>query len=208
MNRLLIIGAGGHGVVVAEAAADAGLWNEIQFLDDDVSANAVLDFPVAGTVDQLNTLVDENSSVIVAIGDNRKRLSLCKEIAGRGLHLATVIHPNAWISPSATISPGTVVCAGAIVNARASLGLACIQNTGATVDHDCVIEAGAHISPGANLAGNVSVGECAWIGIGSAVNEGVQIGHDVIAGAGSAIVSDVSACETVGGVPAKRIVSQ
>ena len=208
MSRLLIIGAGGHGVVVADAAAESGLWNEILFLDDDASADAVLDFPVAGTVGQLSALVDENSSIIVAIGDNRKRLSLSKSVAGDGHHLATVIHPKGWISPSATISSGTVVCAGAMVNARASLGPACILNTGATVDHDCVIEEGVHISPGANLAGNVIVGECAWIGIGSAVREGVEIGHDVIVGAGSAVVADVSAGHTVGGVPAKMLATQ
>lgn len=208
MNRLLIIGAGGHGVVVAEAAADTGLWNEIQFLDDGVSANAVLDFPVAGTLDQLDTLMDENSSVVVAIGDNRKRLALCNDIVSKGLPLATVIHPTACISSSASIARGVVVCAGAIVNARSKLGRACILNTAATVDHDGVIADGAHISPGANLAGNVTVGECAWIGIGSAVREGVRIGHDAIAGAGSAVVSDVSAGATVGGVPAKRLDTQ
>ena len=205
MNRLLIIGAGGHGAVVAEAAAEAGLWREILFLDDDRTTDSVLEFPIVGTTDQLESLADETSDIIVAIGDNRQRLSLCGEIAESGFRLATIIHPKACISPSATLSSGTVVCARAVINARAKLGGGCILNTGATVDHDCIIEDGVHISPGANLAGRVTVGECTWIGIGSAVREGVRIGHDVIAGAGSAIVSDVNDGETVVGVPAKRI---
>ena len=33
-NNLLIIGAGGHGKVVAESAAKMGRWSEIAFLDD------------------------------------------------------------------------------------------------------------------------------------------------------------------------------
>jgi sugar O-acyltransferase (sialic acid O-acetyltransferase NeuD family) len=208
VKQLLIVGAGGHGAVTAEAAAAIGRWKEILFLDDDSSLGTVLEYPVAGAVNQLFALAEQNSEVIVAIGDNRKRLSLCNEITAKGLKLATVIHPNACISPSATILPGTLVCAGAIVNARATLGRACILNTGATVDHDCVIEDGVHISPGANLAGNVSVGECTWIGIGSAIKEGVKVGRDVVAGAGSAIISDVDDGETVGGVPARRLNKQ
>ena len=208
MKRLLIIGAGGHGVVVAEAAAGSGLWNEIQFLDDDIAADSVPSFPIVGRVYEFNALADDDTGIIVAIGDNRVRLALSSDIASSGCHLATVVHPTACISSSASISPGAVVCAGAIINARAMLGRASILSTGATVDHDCDIAAGAHISPGANLAGNVTVGECAWIGIGSAVREGVHIGRDVIAGAGSAIISDVGDGETVGGVPAKRLVKQ
>jgi len=107
MNRLLIIGAGGHGVVVAEAAADAGLWNEIQFLDDDVSANAVLDFPVAGTVDQLNTLVDENSSVIwtrTQVSSLRSAITASDCLCARKSRAGDFISPRSF-----TPTPGSVL---------------------------------------------------------------------------------------------------
>ena len=209
MMRLFIVGAGGgHGAVVAEAASATGRWRDIQFLDDNPESDTVLGFSVVGDIDQLDILGDEDFEVIVAVGDNRRRLSLCRDFSEKGLRLATVIHPHACISPSAAVSPGTVVCAGTVVNARAQLGFACILNTSATVDHDCVIDDGVHISPGANLAGNVLVGECTWIGIGSAIKVGVRIGRDVIAGAGSAVISDVPDGETVGGVPARRLSQQ
>ena len=136
MSRLFVVGAGGHGAVVAEAAADSGRWRELVFLDDDELLQTVIDLPVAGRIDELFALVDQESEVIVAIGSNRRRLELCDEIAGNGLRLATVIHPRACVSKSASISKGTVVCAGVIVNARASVGRACILNTGSTIDHD------------------------------------------------------------------------
>jgi sugar O-acyltransferase (sialic acid O-acetyltransferase NeuD family) len=205
VKRLLILGAGGHGAVVAEAAAQSGLWEEISFLDDDTSIDSVLDYPVAGAIAQVFTLADQDSEIVVAIGNNRQRLSLCNEILAKGLELATVIHPNACISPSATISSGSVVFAGAVVNVGAKLGRACILNTSATVDHDCIIEDGAHISPGANLAGDVTIGECTWVGLGSVIKEGVQIGSDTITGAGSAVIADVGNGETVVGVPARRL---
>jgi sugar O-acyltransferase (sialic acid O-acetyltransferase NeuD family) len=208
MSRLLIIGAGGHGVVVAEAAADTGRWQEILFLDDNASSDSVLEFPVAGTVDQLAEFATDDTEVVVAIGDNRKRLEICSEVLADEFSLATVVHPSVCVSNSASVSPGTVMCAGVIVNARARVGQGCIVNTAATVDHDCVIGDGAHISPGANLAGEVTVGECSWVGIGSSIREGVRIGSDAIVGAGAAVVADVEDGDMVGGVPARRLNNQ
>jgi sugar O-acyltransferase (sialic acid O-acetyltransferase NeuD family) len=205
MSRLIVVGAGGHGAVAAEAAAEIGRWREILFLDDDESIQSVLDFTVAGRIEELFTLADEESEVVVAIGDNRRRIELCEKIDRNGVRLAAVIHPTACISKSASISAGSVILSGAIVNARAKVGCACILNTGSTIDHDCVLEDGVHISPGANLGGTVRVGQCAWIGIGSSLREGVTIGRDSIIGAGAAVVSDVGDALTVGGVPAKEL---
>jgi sugar O-acyltransferase (sialic acid O-acetyltransferase NeuD family) len=203
MTRLLIVGAGGHGAVVAEAAVAAGKWSEIAFLDDDGSKAQVLEFPILGTSGEMSSFLDGDTEVFVAIGDNRRRLELLRSIAKENAKLATVIHPTATISPSAAISAGTVACAGVIVNARATVGLGCILNTAATIDHDCAIEDGVHVSPGANLGGIVHVGSCTWIGIGSSVREGTRIGRDSMVGAGSAVVSDVVDGVTVGGVPAR-----
>lgn len=208
MSRLLVVGAGGHGAVVAEAANESGHWSEIGFLDDDESLGAVLDFPVVGTTGMMSSLANEDTELFVAIGDNRHRLELCEEVIRSGLRLATVVHPDAIVSRSATISGGTVVCAGAIVNARTHVGLACIINTGATIDHDCKLEDGVHVSPGANLAGGVHVGKCAWIGVGAAVREGTTIGRHTVVGAGSAVVCDIGGALTVGGVPAKVLTKQ
>jgi sugar O-acyltransferase (sialic acid O-acetyltransferase NeuD family) len=202
VSRLFVIGAGGHGAVVADAAGESGRWDQIAFLDDNESLDTVLDFRVAGTTEAMFSLADDDAEFILAVGDNRHRLELCDRIVQDGLRLATVVHPAACVSKSALISAGTVVCAGAVINARAQVGRACIVNTGATVDHDCILEDGVHVSPGANLAGTVRIRRRAWIGIGSSVREGLTIGRDSIVGAGSAVVNDVGEALTVGGVPA------
>ena len=203
MIRLLIIGAGGHGAVVAEAAAFSDRWSEIVFLEDKTSESQVLGFPIVGSTSEIDEVLDNQTEAIVAIGDNRRRLELLSTINEGGGAIATVVHPKACVSPSATISIGAALLAGSIVNARTTVGVGCIANTGATIDHDCKIGGGVHISPGANLAGDVSVGECSWVGIGASVKEGVRIGYDVIVGAGAAVVSNVEDGVTVGGVPAR-----
>ena len=205
MKRLLIIGAGGHGAVVADAALESGNWTEIALLDDNPPGASVLNWPVVGGLEDLNKHLDADTEAVVAVGDNERRLNILDSIASNSGVLVSVVHPRACVSRSAAIRTGSVLCAGAIVNARASLGSGCIVNTGATVDHDCVIGDGVHISPGANLAGGVIVGDCAWIGIGAAIKEGTQIGRDAVVGAGAAVISDVADGEKVGGVPAQGL---
>ena len=203
MTRLLIIGAGGHGAVVAEAAAAMGRWSDIAFLDDGYPNCIASGLPVVGMVSELSEHLNSDSEAIVAIGDNRARLELLDSLGNARCAVATIVHPAAIVSPSATIGAGSVLLGGVVVNARANIGRGTILNSSCTVDHDCLLAEGVHVSPGTNLAGGVTVGRCAWLGIGSAVREGIQIGQYSVIGAGAAVIADVPGNVTVGGVPAK-----
>lgn len=204
MKGLLIIGAGGHGRVVADTAWESGLWDNIAFLDDNICGD-ILIWPVLGRVDQAQLFLNDYGSLAVAIGDNRKRVEMLYYFAKIGFALPPVIHPRAYVSSQAVIGLGTVVFAGSVINAGAVVGAGCIVNTGATVDHDCVLEEGVHLSPGVNLAGEVKVGRCSWVGIGSSVIQQVSIGKNVMIGAGAAVIEDVEDGATVVGVPGRVI---
>ena len=190
---------------MAEAATETGLWDGIVFLDDKLVGSRVLDIPVVATVDELTDHLDSSTEVLVALGNNARRLDLMKRIARAGATLATVIHPGAQISRSASIGDGCAIFAGVVVNARTKIGAGAILNTGATVDHDCDIGDGVHIAPGANLAGDVTIGDRSWIGIGASLRESVTIGSDCTVGAGAAVITDVADDTTVGGVPARTL---
>ena len=203
MRRLAILGASGHGRVVADAALLAG-WNEVVFFDDAwPQAETNGPWQVKGKTAALLQSRRSFDAVVVAIGDNEARLSKQRELLAEKVVVVGVIHPAAVVSRFATIGLGSVVFAGAVINPFAILGSACIVNTGATVDHDCVLADGVHISPGAHLGGAVQLGERTWIGIGAAVRHGISIGADVIVGAGAAVIKDIVDKETVTGVPAQ-----
>lgn len=208
MSELWILGAGGHGVVVADAARAMARWSDIAFFDDRWPAvEEVGEWPVRGTVSALRERIagQDGVQVVVAVGDNRQRLALTRELAAAGARLATVVHPFTAISTSAELGPGTVVMAGAVVNPRVRIGEAAILNTRTSVDHDCAIGHGVHLCPGSTLAGNVKVQDLAWVGIGSCVIQGVTIGTSSIVGAGAAVIRDVRECTTVAGCPAREI---
>ena len=209
MSKLVILGAGGHGAVVADAAELMQRWSTIVFLDDGLPTEEnIVGYAVAGDRSALSQLIEEeDTEVFVAVGDNITRLQLGQSIERQGARLATVIHPHSHVSRSATIGEGTILCAGAIVNARTSIASCCIINTSATIDHDCNIGTAVHISPGAVLAGGVTVEDLAWVGTGATINDGLRIGEGAIVGASAAVIENVQAGSKVVGVPARPIAS-
>lgn len=207
MKKLALLGASGHGKVVADAAL-AGDWDAVEFFDDAWPQRQDNDpWPVTGDSTALLARLGEFAGVLVSIGDGAVRLAHQEVLAAAGAHLAIVVHPAAVVSRYAQLGPGSVVMAGAVVQIGTVTGAAVIINTGATVDHDCQLADGVHVCPGAHLAGNVQVGRCSWIGIGAAVRQGMQIGARVLAGAGAVIVGPVADGLTVVGNPARSLVA-
>lgn len=198
MKSMRIIGAGGHGKVVAETAATCG-FTDIAFFDADFPDRRINGaWAIVGSAD-----AETDSLLFCAVGNNSMRAHL---FATLPLNCAPVLaHPAAYLSPSAQLGAGTFVAAGAVVNADARVGRGVILNTGCSIDHDCNLDDFVHVSPGARLAGNVRVGARSWIGIGAVVREGVTIGEDVLVAAGAAVVKDLPNDARVGGVPARPL---
>ncbi len=202
-KRLAILGASGHGKVVADAALK-GDWDEIIFFDDAwPELSEVGSWQVVGNSLQLLEQAVCFEGVVVAIGDNLIRIRKQHELEQTGIQIVTIIHPAAVVSSYSEIGNGCVVFAGAVINAFATIGCGCIVNTGSSIDHDCLLSDGVHVSPGAHLGGNVHVGKAAWIGIGASVKHSIQIGENVVVGAGAAVVNDIESGLIVVGVPAR-----
>lgn len=202
MNKLAILGASGHGKVVADCAECCG-WSQIAFFDDAWPKMAVNGrWPVIGTTENLITSLSDFDGVIVAIGNNHIRHQKLLKLADHGANIVTLLHPSAQISKYASMGSGSVAFACSVVNVDVSVGMGSIINTCASVDHDCLLGAAVHISPGARIAGGVSIGDRSWIGIGATVKQLITIGTDVIVGAGAVVVGNTQDAVTVMGVPA------
>jgi sugar O-acyltransferase (sialic acid O-acetyltransferase NeuD family) len=201
--RVLVIGAGGHGQVVADILRGAEAAGEaIEFggyLDDRVVQSG--DEVVLGKVSALPDL--PHDAAIVAIGDNETRARLSLRLETAGGRLAVARHPSAIVSDGACVGPGTMICAGAIVGVGARAGRGVILNTGCTVDHHVRVGDYAHIGPGARIGGDVVIGDGAFIGIGAIVLPQVTIGVGAVVGAGAVVIRNVPPGATVVGVPAK-----
>lgn len=201
VKSVIIIGASGHGKVVADVIQKSGN-RVIGFLDDNPSIGEnFIGFPVLGTVDEYRKFAAE---FVIAIGNANIREKVARRMTDVTWY--TAIHPTAVISDiDVEIGEGTVVMANAVINTGARIGRHCIINSGAIVEHDNRIADFVHVSVGAKLAGTVSVGKSSWIGIGASVSNNINICGNCMIGAGTVVIKDIKKAGTYAGVPAGRI---
>ena len=207
--RVLVLGAGGHGQVVADAllcaAAHGAEVELVGFLDDDPALEGapLLGLRVWGPLAALDAT--PHDAVILGIGSNAVRKRLYLELVARRERFVSAIHPGAVIGGGAALGSGVLVCAGAIINTGAQVGANVIINSGAIVEHHNCVGDHAHIGPGARLGGDVRVGEGTLVGIGAIVLPQQQVGAWCIVGAGAVVLRPVADDLTVAGVPARPV---
>lgn len=200
-KNVIIIGAGGHGKVVADTVLLSG-DNIVGFLDDNPNiGESFAGFPMLGRVDDFRNYSD--CSFVIAIGNADVRERIANQL--QGVKWYTAIHPTAVISElDVSIGDGTVIMANVAVNAGAVVGKHCILNTGSIVEHDNQLDDFVHVSVGAMLAGTVHVGKKTWIGIGASVRNNLSVCAGCMIGAGAVIVKNIEEAGTYVGVPAER----
>lgn len=203
MNRLVFIGASGHGKVCAEIAGKIGYKN-ILFLDDNSELLFCGGYPVTGATETFKRYLDGSTSFFIAIGNPGIRQRITEEIEKESGQITTLIHPNAIIGDDVEIGSGSVVMAGAILNPGTVIGKSVIINTASSVDHDCCIGNYSHVSVGAHIAGTVNIGVRTWIGAGATVINNIYICNDCMIGAGAVVVKDINEAGTYVGMPAKQ----
>jgi sugar O-acyltransferase (sialic acid O-acetyltransferase NeuD family) len=203
MNNLAILGASGHGKVLAEIAEKIG-WKNIFFFDDLFPKKKYLEhWKIIGTTDDLISQLNFFDGYIVGIGDNNVRLEKTRLLQSHSAKLISLKHPSSIVSNYSIIKEGSVIMAGVTINPFCKIGLSSIVNTMSSIDHDCILGEGVHIAPGVKMAGNINIGNKSFIGIGVTIKQGIQIGNNVIIGAGSLVLNDLKSNLVAFGVPAK-----
>jgi len=200
-QRLVLVGGGGHALVVAEAAHEAG-WTSLVCVDDGVEPRVT----GAMGVQRVGAILNDegqpawNGDWILCIGDLASRRGILDVTGEAGAR--SVFHPLSMVSRSATVGGGTFIAPRAIVHTRARVGAHCIVNSGAIVEHECELGDNVHIAPGAILAGEVRIGRDTLVGIGACVLPGRRVGEGCVIGAGAVVTRDVESGMVVMGVPA------
>ncbi len=201
-KQLVILGAGGHGKVIADIAKMSG-YTDIIFLDDNRDKKECAGYPICGPLKAVSEY--RHRDMVVAIGNCNARREIQTRLEEHNIKLATLIHRNAVVADDAVIGAGTVVMAGAIINPATVIGKGCIINTASSVDHDNRIGDFVHISVGTHLAGTVSIGDCSFVGAGAVVIPNINICRDCTIGAGAVVIRNATEGGVYVGVPAKRL---
>jgi acetyltransferase EpsM len=203
---LYVLGAGGHGKVIAESARREGVHELRGFLDDDPGRreSRPLGLRVHGGLEAIRGL-EPGAWLALGVGSNAARWAACARAAALGIPLATVVDPSALVASGVVLGEGSYLAPRAVVHVDARLGAACIVNTGAVVEHDCVLEDAVHVSPGAVLGGEVRLGRGAHVGLGAVVLPGLEVGDWSVVGGGSVVTRSLPANVTAWGAPARVV---
>lgn len=210
MEKLVLIGGGGHCKSVLDAALRSEMYSEIVITDPILQKGTkILGCPVAGDDSLLPELKKDGFiNAFVSVGSIQNaglRMQLVNKAGAVGFRFPVIVDPSAVVSRHAQIEEGTFVGKHVIINAAAKIGRHCILNTGCVIEHECRVDDFTHISVGAILCGNVQVGTQSFIGAGSTVIQEVKIGDGTVIGAGSTVLVCVGDNRTKYGVVAQDI---
>ncbi|WP_064091690.1 acetyltransferase [Rossellomorea aquimaris] len=203
--KVIVIGNGGHSKVIQEMMTITGEHSIYAILDDKYKIEQEIQGIIYAPIASISNLLDLDTRVVVAIGNNSIRKKIVKELNLPNEAFLTVIDSSSTISRTASIGNGTVVMPKAIINADSIIGDHCIINTGAIVEHENTVESYAHISPNATLTGNVTIREGVHIGASATVIPGLEIQEWSVIGAGSTVIQPIPSHSKAVGSPARII---
>lgn len=212
MPKLVVWGVSGQARVLAEFAK-SNSFEIAAFIDNDPDKGSVLDgisiYHGEDGLDRFLAAQATGSEIfgIAAIGGWRgeDRLMIHRIFSARGIRIANLVHPTAYVAHDAIVGSGAQILARSVVGAAARLGDSVIVNTAASVDHECDLGNGVHVAPGATLAGCVTVGDRSLVGPGAVVIPRIRVGSDTIIGAGAVVTRDLPDGVVAYGAPARVV---
>lgn len=211
MEKIILIGGGGHCKVIIDAVLKGQQYEIEGIIDPNISiGKKVLNIPVIGNDGNLSDIYNRGvKNAFIAVGSTgdfptiRRREEIHEQLKAIGFNLPTIVHPAAVIAEQCSLDEGVFVAAGAVINPGTRAGKNVIVNTLSSIDHDCQVADFVHIAPGANLSGGVTIGRFTHIGVGTVVNQGINIGCNCLIGSGSVVVRDIEDNSKAFGNPCK-----
>jgi len=194
MNKIVLIGAGGHARSCIDVIESSGDFIIAGFIDNNSNYDDILGYPIIGDDDDLPKIRQSYENAFITLGqikDFQKRMNLFQLLNKLGFTLPTIISPRAYVSKNAIIGKGTIVMHDALVNSNVQIGTNCIINSKSLIEHDSIIGDNCHISTGAIVNGNVIIGNRSFLGSGAVTKECIKIGNNCVIGSGANIKFDI-----------------
>ena len=179
LNKLIIVGAGGHGRCCLDIAREK--YDEVVFLDDGLVGQTVNDCKVIGKINEMKAFFPEYLDIFIAVGNNAFRKQLFNQAKEIGYNIITLISNEAIVSKYASIKQGSVIFPHAVIEPNVMIGNNCIVCANATINHDaiihdnCLIYSNTVIRPNVIIHGLTRIGSNCTVTFGKEIEEGSDI---------------------------------
>lgn len=195
MEKIVVLGKGGHAKSVVEVIERQGIYKVAGYVVNDCDILEGNDYPVIGKDKELRKIYQEGIQYaaigIGFLGKSRLRNKLYATLKEIGFLLPVICDPSAIVSKKIYVEEGTFLGKGTVINAGVRIGKMCIINTGAIIEHDCQIGDFSHIAVGTVLCGGIQIGCETLIGANATIIQGRKIGNRCIVGAGEIVKNDL-----------------
>lgn len=200
IRELVIFGAGGHAVSVADVALSSMPDLNLVFIGV-THDHTIFGFPVIAPGDFQPT---SDAYFHVAIGDNKQRAKVYQECMEMGLNPYNIISPQAHLSRDVCFGEGNFIAHGAHIGPESKFGDGCIINTHAVIDHEAQLGNFVQVCPNAAVGGKARIGNKVFIGLSASVIDRITITDAAIIGANATVVDDLQEQGVYVGTPAAR----
>lgn len=161
-EKLLLVGAGGFGRMVAEQAM---LQYDCAFVDDGQAVGTeICGIPVVGGLADLPELRKDYDLLVVGIGNNRFRAQVYEKAKVLGYTFPNIIAPSAYISPFAQIGCGCILMQNACIQNGSAVGNGVLMNAGTEVHCGATVEDYVLLYTNSTVRTGAKVGTCVRIG--------------------------------------------
>ena len=172
-EKLLLVGAGGFGRMMAEQAM---LQYDCAFVDDGQDVDTeICGIPVVGGLSDLPELRKNYDLLVVGIGNNQFRAQVYEKAKALGYAFPNIVSPSAYISPFSKIGCGCVILQNACVQNGASVGNGVLLNAGTEIHCDAAVGDYALIYTNSVVRSGATVGSLARIGSNCAICNNVNV---------------------------------
>lgn len=197
-RRILIIGAGNGGEVVADLLSKEAKNEIVGFIDDNslLWGKEVWNKPVLGGIAQLEEIFaqKECTHLCVSITSNMKlRRRVYEELKRKGYAFVNALHTTAYINPFARIGEGNIIGAFVHIGYGTTIGNNNLISAHCDIEHHNNI--GNHIlfGPGVMTSGDVRIDDLCSLGAGVNIEPHIHLAEEVSIASGSTIITHVPA---------------
>lgn len=183
MEKIIIVGSGGHGAELTdyikynEKIKGIKEFDVIGYLDDNPTnyANYKFEAPLVGGV--RDHVVRHDCLYLMGIANLQYRRLFVDRYSADGAKFVSLIHETAFISDSAHIGIGVIVSPLVNIGPNVVVGDFTLVNARCGIGHDTKIGKFNFLSPNVSFTGHTEIGDDNLFGINSATIPGIQIGN-------------------------------